>query len=70
MPISFDTIRTGKRYFLRNYGEESKFEVLDIMANEDFKVKDLMTLEVFLLSDLIRYGKGDDYELLEIPEFT
>ena len=70
MPISFDTIRTGKRYFLRNYGEESKFEVLDIMANGDFKVKDLMSLEVFLLSDLVRYGKGGDYELQEISEFT
>ncbi len=70
MPISFDTIRTGKQYFLRNYGEESKFEVLDIMANGDFKVKDLTTLEVFLLNDLVRYGKGDDYELQEISEFT
>ncbi len=70
MPISFDTIRAGKQYFLRNYGEESKFEVLDIMANGDFKVKDLMTLEVFLLSDLVRYGKGDDYELQEVSEFT
>ena len=70
MPISFDTIRTGKRYFFRNYGEESKFEVLDIMTDGDFRLKDLMTLEVFLLSDLVRYGKGDDYELQEIPEFT
>jgi len=47
MPISFDTIRTGKQYFLRNYGEESKFEVLDIIANGDFKVKDLMTWRFF-----------------------
>ena len=70
MSISFDTIRTGKKYFLRNYGEESKFEVLDIKANGDFKVKDLMTLEIFLLSDLVCYGKGEDYELEEIPEFT
>ena len=40
------------------------------MANGDFKVKDLMTLEVFLLSDLVRYGKGGDYELQEISEVT
>ena len=53
MPISLDTIRTGKQYFLRNYGEESKFEVLDIMVNGDFRVKDLKTLEFFLLSDLV-----------------
>ena len=70
MPISFDTIRNGKRYFLRNYGEESKFEVLDIMVNGDFRIKDLMTLEVSFLSDLVRYGKGEDYELQEISEFT
>ena len=70
MPISFDTIRTGKQYFLRNYGEESKFEVLDIMVNGDFRIKDLMTLEVSFLSDLVRYGKGEDYELQEISEFT
>ncbi len=70
MPISFDTIRTGKQYFFRNYGEESKFEVLDIMENGDFRLKDLITLEVFLLSDLVRYGKGEDYDLQEIPKIT
>ncbi len=70
MPISLDTIRIGKRYFVRNYGEELKFEVLDIMDSGDFKIKDILTLEIFLFSDLIRYGKGDDYDLQEIPEFT
>jgi len=70
MPIALDTIRTGKRYFLRNYGEVSKFEVIDIMDIGDFKVKDILTLEIFQFSDLIRYGKGDDYDLQEIPEVT
>lgn len=64
MPISFNTIRTGKKYVLNNYGEEFRFEVLEI-TDEDIKVKDTLTLEAYLLSDLVKYGKGRDYDLQE-----
>ena len=64
MPISFDTIRTGKRYVLKNYGEEFRFEVVKI-TDEYIRVKDTLTLEAYPLSDLVKYGKGGDYDLQE-----
>jgi len=66
LAASLDTIRTGKNYYLRNFGEEARFQVLEVLVKDDFRVKDLSTLEVFLLSDLIKYGKGDDYDFYEI----
>ncbi len=65
MPISFDTIRTGKRYVFKNYGEEFRFEVLEI-TDEDIQVRDTLTLDSYLLSDLVKYGKGEDYDLREL----
>ena len=65
MPISFDTLRIGKRYYLRNFGEESRFEVVEI-TDQDIRVKDLFTLESFPISDLVKYGTGNDYEFQEI----
>jgi hypothetical protein len=64
--ISFGALRNGKRYYLINYGDRVEFEVEQILGNGDFKVKDLTTLERFLLMDLIRYGKGNDFEIREL----
>lgn len=64
--ISFDVIRTGKKYRLVNHGEKHEFIIESILINGDFKVKDLLTLERYLLKDLIKYGKGKDYLLMEI----
>ena len=67
---SFDTFRTGRRYRVQNYGEVYKFEVLDIMEGGDCKLKDLDTLEIFYLNDITRYGKSDDFDIDEIPDFA
>lgn len=64
--LSFGALRNGKRYYLVNYGDRVEFEVEQILGNGDFKVKDLTTLERFLLMDLIRYGKGHDFEIREL----
>ena len=64
--MSFDNIRTGKIYFLRNHGEESTFQVHEVMGNGEFYVKDIHTLEMFYLSDLIKYGIGKDYSFQEV----
>ncbi len=64
--LSFGALRNGKRYYLINYGDRVEFEVEQILGNGDFKVKDLTTLERFLLMDLIRYGKGHDFEIREL----
>ena len=42
------------------------FEVETILVNHDFKVKDLFTLERYHLKDLIKFGKGKDFEITEI----
>jgi len=64
VPISFDTLRTGKRYVLKNYGEEFAFDVLEI-TDQDILVKDTLTLETYFIGDLVKYGRGKDYDLQE-----
>lgn len=66
--ISFDVLRTGRKYRLVNHGEIHEFTVERILTN-DFLVKDTLTLESYHLKELIKYGKGKDYLLEEIvPE--
>jgi hypothetical protein len=64
--LSFDVLRVGKKYRLVNFGEVNEFVIEHILANGDFKVKNIHTLEQFLLSELIRYGKGKDFEIREL----
>jgi hypothetical protein len=66
--LSFNVLRTGKKYRLVNFGEKHEFEVENILSNGDFKVKDLLTLERYRLKELINYGKGKDFNLEEIVE--
>jgi len=65
--LSFDVLRTGKKYRLVNFGEQHEFVIENIQSNGDFRVKDLLTLERYHLKELIRYGKGKDF-LLEALE--
>jgi hypothetical protein len=64
--LSFDVLRTGKKYRLVNFGEQHEFIIESIQADGDFKVKDLHTLERYKLKDLISYGRGKDFLLEEI----
>ncbi len=66
--LSFDVLRNGKKYRLVNHGEHHDFVIEYIMVNGDFKVKDLYTMERYLLKDLIKYGKGKDFELRDLEE--
>lgn len=66
--LSFDVLRTGKKYRLLNYGEKHEFEVENVLSNGDFKVKDLLTLERFRLKELVTYGKGKDFLLEELEQ--
>ncbi|EJF09844.1 hypothetical protein I0P70_03650 [Pontibacter sp. FD36] len=66
MAISFDNLRRGKKYVLENYGERFEFQVLDMPEEGAYRVKDLHTLEVFMLHDLIRYGRGKDFDMQEL----
>ena len=64
--LSFDVLRTGKKYRLVNHGEQHDFIIENVLGNGDFKVKDLLTLERYHLKELIRYGKGKDFNLEEL----
>lgn len=66
MPISFDNLRKGRKYRLTNYGEQFEFQVMEMPEDGAYSIKDLATLEKYELSDLVKYGKGKDFDLEEI----
>ncbi len=63
---SFDTIRVGKKYRLKNFGETFDFEVMSRLHDQNYQLKDLYTLESYELDDLIRWGKGNDFDFDEL----
>ncbi|TXK36424.1 hypothetical protein FVR03_17885 [Pontibacter qinzhouensis] len=65
MALSFDNLRIGKKYSLKNYGEVFDFQVVAMPEEGEYQVKDLHTLDKYLLSDLVQYGKGKDFDLWE-----
>lgn len=64
--LSFGALRVGHRYRLVNLGETHEFEIERSLASGDFWVKDLHTLERYHLKDLIKFGKGKDFEIREM----
>ena len=66
MTMSLDNLRVGKKYHLYNFGEESRFLVLERLREKDYKVKDLLSLDIYKLSDLVKYGMSDDFAINEI----
>ncbi|WP_420318645.1 hypothetical protein [Ekhidna sp.] len=66
--LAFSSMRVGKKYRLINYGEESEFILLEVIGRNDYKLKDLFSLESYRMSELIQYGRGEDFELREIYE--
>ena len=64
--MSFDNMRVGKKYFIRNHGETTSFSVLATIGRNDYRIKDLLTLEEYAFESLIQYGIGQDFELYEI----
>ena len=66
MAKSFNNLRVGKRFSLTNYGETSEFEVVDFISGGDCQLRDIHTLEPYRLFDLIRYGRGEDFDVSEM----
>jgi hypothetical protein len=64
--LSFDVLRVGKKYKLINYGDKYEFVIESITTGGDFHVKDLLTMERFKLKDVIKFGKGKDFEIREL----
>jgi hypothetical protein len=66
--ISFDNIRVGSRYRLINYGERYEFVVDKNLGSNNYRFKDIHSLEYYELNDLIRFGKGNDFEIRDLRE--
>jgi hypothetical protein len=64
--LSFDVLRVGKKYRLVNFRDKFEFQIEEILGNENFRLKDIHTLERMFMKDLIKFGKGNDFEIREI----
>ena len=63
--LAFSSMRVGEAYKLVNVGETSEFKLIEVLF-KDYKLQDLHTLEYYTMNDLIKFGKGEDFELREI----
>ncbi|PRY90972.1 hypothetical protein [Mongoliibacter ruber] len=66
MAIALDNLRVGRVYDFQNNGEVRRLEILARLSGENFRVKDLDTTEIYTTEELLRWGKGKDYELDEV----
>jgi hypothetical protein len=64
--LAFSSMRVGNQYRLINFGEQYEFELLEVINDRDYRLKDLFSMETYLMSDLVKFGKGNDFELREI----
>lgn len=64
--MSFESLRVGEQYKLINFSETFEFTVKKKLSEKNFILKDIHTLEEYELQDLIKYGKGNDYDLYEL----
>jgi hypothetical protein len=64
--LAVSSLRVGKKYRLVNFGDRYEFVVESILSSYDFIAKDLHTLERYHYKDLIKFGKGKDYEIREM----
>jgi hypothetical protein len=51
---------------LINFGESFEFVAEKRIGNGEFLLKDLYTLETYQLKDLIKFGKGTDFDFFQI----
>ncbi len=64
--LALSSLRVGKKYRLINFGDRYEFVIESIISNSDFAAKDIHTLERYRYKDLVKFGKGKDYEIREI----
>ncbi len=64
--MSFDTLRVGKRYRIKNYGDVYEFEILKRLSDLNYLLKDIHTLETFELDEVVRWGRSADFDIDEL----
>jgi hypothetical protein len=65
MAIALDNLRVGRIYELINMGEKRKILILSRLSDDNYQIKDLDTTELYTIEELLRWGRGKDYELDE-----
>jgi hypothetical protein len=65
MAIALDNLRVGRVYEFCNMGEKRRIVILSKISNDNYRLKDLDTTEEYTIEELLRWGKGKDYELDE-----
>ena len=63
--LSSKNLRKGQKYKVTNYGHSMVFEVLSFESN-DYQIKNTETLEISKFNEVVQYGKGKDYELIDL----
>jgi hypothetical protein len=66
MPLALDNLRVGRIYRMINFGESRTLKVLERINASNYRVLDMDTLEHYEFEELIRWGRGSDYDLDEI----
>lgn len=66
--LAINAMRVGWRYRLINFGEVYEFETIKKTTNDDFLLKDIHTLEQYNLNDLVKFGRGKDFEIRELDQ--
>lgn len=66
MHPSFNILRVGKRFRMINLGDEYDFIVMKVTTQGEYTVKDLYSLEEYILDDVLKYGVGKDFSLIEL----
>ncbi len=64
--LAFSSMRVGEAYKLVNFGEASEFKLIEVLNERDYRLQDIHSLEYYFMSDLIKFGKGEDFELREL----
>ena len=67
--LSPENLRKGQRYQLTNYGETLVFEVVRFI-NNNLQIKNIETVEISYFHEHTQYGKGKDYELIDLENVS
>jgi len=66
--LAESNLRKNHTYRLINYGEETIFEVRDVLSLENYIIKNILSLELLEFQDLVCYGKSKDFLLEEFDQ--
>jgi hypothetical protein len=66
--LAVSSLRVGERYRVTNFGDVYEVQLMNITSNGNCIFKDLTTLEIVELEEIVRYGKGKDWEISEYQE--